>query len=142
MLSFNVVCIFLNKYNYLLIKSLREKENCFCKVKTCMTARSFITNINRIILTYFEKTWCLEYSHLDVHMRTVVTSLGGYLWQCTICDKIVKTKNNLKEHIEGQHLDNVYPCTECDKILTSKGALRMHMHRNHRLKMGLNEIKN
>jgi len=58
--------------------------------------------------------------HLELHMRPIMSATGSFLWQCTICDKVVKTKNNLKEHIEGQHLDNVYPCIECGKILTSK----------------------
>ena len=78
---------------------------------------------------------CLEPTdHLELHMRPIMSATGSFLWQCTICDKVVKTKNNLKERIEGQHLDNVYPCNECGKILTSKGALRMHMHRNHKLR--------
>ena len=65
-------------------------------------------------------------------MRTFMSEHGGYLWQCAICSKIVKSKSNLREHIEGQHQDNTLPCVLCGKLLKSKAALRMHMHRNHK----------
>jgi len=66
------------------------------------------------------------------NMRNVVADDGTVLWQCALCQKIVKSKNHLREHIEGQHLNVTYPCSECDKTLCSRGALRMHIHRNHK----------
>ena len=57
----------------------------------------------------------------------------GKMLQCAICHKIVKYRNNLKEHIIGQHQDNVFYCTQCGKIVKTKAALRMHMKRNHPL---------
>ena len=67
-----------------------------------------------------------------LNMRNVVADDGMILWQCGLCQKIVKSKNHLREHIEGQHLNITYPCAECDKTLCSRGALRMHIHRNHK----------
>ena len=69
-------------------------------------------------------------------MRTLQTEQPGggglsVVWQCVICSKIVKYKNNLKEHIIGQHHDNDFYCTQCGKILKTKAALRMHVKRQH-----------
>ena len=64
-------------------------------------------------------------------MRTITTELGSLVWQCILCEKVIKYKNNLREHIIGQHHDNNFYCTQCGKIVKTKAALRMHVKRNH-----------
>ena len=74
--------------------------------------------------------YLLIYLELEEYAREVWTDQGKML-QCLICNKIVKHKQSLKDHIEGQHQHNEFFCTQCGKVLNTKGALRMHMKRNH-----------
>lgn len=53
------------------------------------------------------------------------------LFECEICQKKFKAKNNLRVHIKTHKLD--YNCTknECNKVFTSSYSLRIHTMYDH-----------
>jgi len=56
----------------------------------------------------------------------------GNLWKCTQCDKTDKVKGNLKNHIEGKHIEGIsHPCQQCDKQFRSRISLASHKYNAH-----------
>ena len=42
---------------------------------------------------------------------------GSSEWTCSVCGKSSKTKNNIRQHIEANHIDGVaHPCDQCEKV--------------------------
>ena len=56
----------------------------------------------------------------------------GNRWKCNICDKLMRFKTHVKEHVEI-HFDGLtFPCTDCDSVLRSRNTLRVHIQRKHK----------
>jgi len=52
-------------------------------------------------------------------------------WICLICQKQMKSRGYLKEHVEI-HFDGLsYPCQECDTKLRTRNSLRWHKNTKH-----------
>ena len=54
-------------------------------------------------------------------------------FSCKLCGKSgVKTRQNIKSHVET-HMEGLsFPCQNCGKTFRSRNNLNVHMHRNHR----------
>ena len=62
---------------------------------------------------------------------------NGY--ECTICGKIMKQRNNLKRHIRDKHSedDTIFICKYCFKSYKSKNSLDNHVSLYHKDEKGL-----
>ena len=57
---------------------------------------------------------------------------GKTIFRCKVCGKEALYSNDIKKHIEANHLEGVLvPCNSCDKTFRSRASLTMHMRRNH-----------
>ena len=55
-------------------------------------------------------------------------------FQCTICGKVFKTKQQCQYHIEGRHLEGIsLPCHLCGRTFRSRHTLSIHHNRHHKL---------
>ena len=53
------------------------------------------------------------------------------LWQCRICGKTVKKRQEIRNHAET-HIEGIsHACHICNKASTTRTALRMHIKDNH-----------
>ena len=58
---------------------------------------------------------------------------GKTFYKCKACGRETTRVDDLKNHIEAKHLDDVsFPCKHCGKILQSRNLLSVHIHRNHK----------
>ena len=55
---------------------------------------------------------------------------GAY---CTVCGKVLATKQTMIQHHRAQHLGIRYPCDQCDYQATQKNHLKKHKEAKHRL---------
>ena len=63
---------------------------------------------------------------LDLEIEKRMEKQDDGQWMCLTCGKIYKRKGHLKEHVET-HIDGLkFPCQNCDKILRTRNNLRTH----------------
>ena len=61
------------------------------------------------------------------------SSNGKMTYKCKVCGKEAFHKNDLRKHIEANHLEGVStPCTQCEKTFRSRNALARHILHNHK----------
>ena len=66
---------------------------------------------------------------LDIEIEKRLEKQADGKWMCLTCGRIYKNKGHLKEHVET-HIDGLkFPCQNCDKILRSRNNLRSHRNR-------------
>ena len=54
-------------------------------------------------------------------------------WSCIKCGKSDKDKSNMRNHIEGKHIEGVsHPCNQCGKQFRSRNSLTNHISVNHK----------
>ena len=60
-------------------------------------------------------------------------SLETGMIECKLCGKTNKSKQNIKNHIEGVHFRGqfVYECTYCKKTFNGKNSLSVHLSKFH-----------
>ena len=49
-------------------------------------------------------------------------------WRCLICQKIVRRRCRMKDHVESRHLGGgrIHACTFCGKLYSTKNSLQTH----------------
>ena len=63
---------------------------------------------------------------LDIEIEKRLEKQADGKWMCLTCGRIDKSKCHLKEHVET-HIDGLkFPCQNCDKILRTRNNLRTH----------------
>ena len=66
----------------------------------------------------------------DKFAELIEREIGGP-YRCTVCEKKIKDKRDMKRHLET-HLSGLsYNCSPCSKSFRSSSALRRHNSRNH-----------
>jgi len=69
-------------------------------------------------------------------LNTTIDGMVGRIdgsWTCTMCGKTAKTKQNLKSHIENNHIEGVlHQCNKCQKQYKSRSNLQSHKYQSHR----------
>ena len=73
----------------------------------------------------------IEAQNSEVHEKfeELVVKENG-LWRCTVCDKTMKLRKDMRRHLET-HLEGLsYDCQHCGKTFRSVNALRQHKCRN------------
>ena len=51
----------------------------------------------------------------------------GTMWECIVCGKSSKYKNDITRHIESKHISSPgIKCDNCDKVSPTREALRQH----------------
>ena len=66
-------------------------------------------------------------------IEAMMQKING-LWTCSACGKSLKDRQDMRRHIEGNHLEGIlYPCNHCNKTLRSRDALRIHIYRGHKI---------
>ena len=56
----------------------------------------------------------------------------GEPYRCTVCEKKMKMKSDMRRHLET-HLSGLsYNCSQCSKIFRSSTALKRHNQKNHK----------
>ena len=68
---------------------------------------------------------------LLLEARTAKINTGQSEWSCSLCDKMLRTAEGLKYHIESKHNGKKYPCKQCDNIASSKSSLSRHVKSIH-----------
>lgn len=54
-------------------------------------------------------------------------------WSCTVCGKTAGHKNNLRQHIEANHIEGIsHRCDQCGKVSRSTHGLRKHKYDTHK----------
>ena len=67
----------------------------------------------------------------DKFAELIKREIGGP-YRCTVCEKKMKEKRDMKRHLET-HLSGLsYDCSPCGKSFRSSNALRRHNQKNHR----------
>ena len=60
---------------------------------------------------------------------------GKTIFRCKVCGKEALYYNEIKKHIEANHLEGVsIPCNLCEKTFRSRNCLSAHKYYNHRSK--------
>ena len=73
-----------------------------------------------------------NYDQLDETINTMMYKVDGD-WSCIKCDKKLKYKTKMIDHIEGIHIEGVtHPCNQCGKLFRSRNSLRKHISVNHK----------
>ena len=53
---------------------------------------------------------------------------GKTIFRCKVCGKEALYSNDIKKHIEANHLEGVsIPCNLCEKTFRSRNTLKLHM---------------
>ena len=53
-------------------------------------------------------------------------------WVCNRCGKLSKLKGDIKNHIEGKHIEGMeHPCSTCGKVYRSRNSLKNHKSVSH-----------
>ena len=69
-------------------------------------------------------------NELEVQIKNMIHKKGG-LWECLVCEKIAKTKHNIKNHAET-HIEGVlHKCHICNKRSSTRSALATHLNDFH-----------
>ena len=99
------------EYNHISYSEERKKN-----VK-CMKERSLKT-INQ----NFEA----NNAEIDQKFSELIEKVKGEPFRCTVCDKKMKDKRDMKRHLET-HLSGLsYECSQCEKSFRSSDSLRQH----------------
>ena len=53
------------------------------------------------------------------------------LWQCKVCGKMMKTRQDIRNHAETYIEGISHACHICNKASSTRAALRMHISDNH-----------
>ena len=70
---------------------------------------------------------------------------GGCLLVCQFCQKVLKTKNGLKNHIKSAHLntfERTFACEICFKDFDSYASLQAHLSEDHIEKLAYDVVTN
>ena len=81
-------------------------------------------------------------SESDAYLDDLISSLmtqsrdhRGTIWNCGRCEKQIKTKSHMVDHIESAHLQNTSrSCPQCGKPQKNRNCLRVHISTYHREK--------
>ena len=69
-------------------------------------------------------------SEVDSKFEELVVNENN-IWRCTVCNKTIKCKRDMKRHLES-HLSGLsYDCQICGSTFRSVDALRKHKYRKH-----------
>jgi len=61
-----------------------------------------------------------------------VDPIQGSMWQCSVCQKQIKTRRKMEFHIET-HLEGFYHnCVHCGRSFKTRDSLAVHVSRNHK----------
>ena len=66
----------------------------------------------------------LDGSFLDVSFETVPSAIQT----CQVCNKVFKSKNNLRRHIKT-HVNDALFCTLCSRFFKSEDQLKKHKNK-------------
>ena len=70
-------------------------------------------------------------AEIDQKFAELIEKKEDGLYRCTVCEKKIKNKKDMKRHLET-HLSGLsYDCSLCGKNLRSSNALRRHIYNNH-----------
>ncbi len=70
-----------------------------------------------------------DFKEADEFIRAHSTQLGGGAgYQCSLCTKTVRSKGNLIQHMEVNHLPREprYPCPLCGRLFATRRKLASH----------------
>ena len=72
-------------------------------------------------------------NELTMQIRSLMRKEGGKTgWVCQVCGKTAQ-KSNIAQHIESNHMEGVsHTCTLCGKISKSADGLRQHRSKEHK----------
>ena len=71
--------------------------------------------------------------HLDERINQLLEKGEDGKFQCTLCGKFFKTKQQCQYHIEARHLEGILlPCHLCDKTFRSRNSLANHKTKQHK----------
>jgi hypothetical protein len=75
-----------------------------------------------------------NYKELDNTINSMMMKSIDGKWACNVCEKIDHKKDNMKTHIEANHIEGVsHPCSLCEKSFRSRHSLSMHIFRFHKI---------
>ena len=79
----------------------------------------------------------LQFLNNDISTMMEKTSTknanGKTIFRCKTCGKEATHRNDIKKHIEANHLEGVsIPCNLCEKTFRSRNALAQHKHHIHK----------
>ena len=70
---------------------------------------------------------------LERFTRKISNKDGIFLWQCKSCNKLIKRKSHLIEHIESNHISGLqFKCPYCALFYKTRSSVRSHVHDKHK----------
>ena len=69
---------------------------------------------------------------IDEKIETLMERRGG-VWACKECEKVDKSKQAIKRHVETHLKEFSHSCPECSKVFTTRLNLKTHRDRNHKV---------
>merc|ERR1712129_86209 len=81
----------------------------------------------------FKRTNTRNYE-LDETVNSMIQKTGQGQFSCNVCGKTDTKKTNMKNHIEGKHIEGVsHPCAQCGKQFRSRNSHAVHLSTFHKL---------
>ena len=71
------------------------------------------------------RLFCSQKGNLKKHIEAKHSI--GKNYNCNMCEKVFKTKQNLKYHIETTHTEISHKCDQCLSTFTHRMCLKEHM---------------
>ena len=70
---------------------------------------------------------------LERFTKKIANKDGVFLWQCKSCNKLIKRKSHLIEHIESNHISGLqFKCPYCSSYYKTRSSVRSHVHDKHK----------
>jgi len=97
----------------------------------CITENELMREIQYDEATHSSFVSVNGYEELDAKISVMMVKVDRK-WTCRLCGKADIQKMNIKNHIEGKHIEGIsHPCHMCGSSSRSRNALRLHIAKQH-----------
>ena len=74
-------------------------------------------------------------TEIESKFEELVVREQDKMYRCTVCNKIMKKRTDMKRHLEIHLTGILFDCQFCEKTLKSSNSLRVHIYNNHHHKI-------
>ena len=74
-------------------------------------------------------------AEIESKFEELVVREQDKMYRCTVCNKIMKKRSDMKRHLETHLTGILFDCQFCEKTFRSSNNLRVHNYNNHQHKL-------
>ena len=74
-------------------------------------------------------------TEIESKFEELVVREQDKMYRCTVCNKIMKKRSDMKRHLETHLTGILFDCQFCEKTFRSSNNLRVHNYNNHQHKL-------